>query len=432
MKVTLEHSGGCRRIMGVDVPADRVKDDYDGVVRAYTAQARIPGFRKGKAPSHVVEKRFARNIEQDAKDRLVPMFYKEAVEKEGVDIAAVLDVNDVSFAKDDGLRFRVVLDLVPEFKLPKYKKIALRRQPVKVSDEDVERTLTEIRERFARFEDVEGRPVKSGDLVQIDYTGTCEGRPIADLATDCRDLGEGEDFWVPTEESEFLPGFNSGLEGRSAGDSFQIDVTFPEDYRTVELRGKSAAYDVEIKAIKSKALPEIDEEFLKHFEADSEQELRDRLRGDMEEAGESKEKARLKDEIADVLLSKVSIEPPQSLVERETEAIARNMAGAAARQGVSKEQLHQRRQQILSSAGEAANRRVKLSYLAARIADAEEIQVSDDDFRERLESMAQRYGLSAPQLKAEMEKRDALDDLRNDVRAEKVFEFLLENAKIKG
>lgn len=400
MNVTLENSGGCRRIMKIDVPADTVKEDYETILKAYTKQAGIPGFRKGKAPAHIIEKRFLKDIEQDAKDRLVPKFYQEAIKNEGLNIAAVVDVSDVSFGRNDGLKFNVLLDLVPEFKLPKYKKVSLKREPMKISDSDVDNTVTRVREQFAAFEETDGRPVESGDLVQINYDGTIDGKPVADFASNYQDIGSGKEFWVPIGESEFLPGFNDGLLGKSTGDSCQIEVTFSEDYHVDSLCGKNAIYDVEVKAIKAKSLPDLDEKFLKHFDVDSEQALRDQLRTDMEKSAETKEKARLKDDLAEILISKTKIEPPESIVQQQAEDIAQNMLSLAFRQGAGKDQLLERRNEIMKNAIEAATKRVKLSYLTNRIGDEENIQVSEEEIQQNLQDMARQYGFTGDQLKS--------------------------------
>jgi trigger factor len=230
MKVTVEKAGGCRRVLDINVPAETVRSDYDAIIRLFAKEAKISGFRPGKAPVELVEKRYRKGIVQETKDRLIPRFYHEALEQESIAPIAVIDVQDVEFSSDEGLRFKALVDIAPEFKLPKYKKISLKRESTDVSDEDVDKTMKEIMERFARFEDVTDQPVSSGDLVQIDYDAESDGKPLADDVEDARDIGSGKDFWVPTGESEFVPGINAALEGVAIGENLSLDVTFPEDY----------------------------------------------------------------------------------------------------------------------------------------------------------------------------------------------------------
>ena len=308
MKVTIKRSSGCRHIMGVDVPADRVSDDYAKVVRSYQSEARVPGFRKGKAPADVVEKRFGKNIVEDAKEHLVPKFYQEAVEQEDVKVAAVVGVDDVELGKASGLKFNVHVDLIPGFKLPKYKKISIKAQPVDVSDDDVAKAQSDMLERYSKYEDVEGRPVVLGDLVQVDYRGTSDGKPLEEIATSCRDLGEGTDFWIPTGESEFLPGFNDAIVGQSCGETVSVDVVFPDDFHTEEVRGRAAVYEVSIKAMREMRKPNLDEAFLKNFDVTSEEELKEMIRKNLVEAAEAREKSRQRDEIAEFLLAKTNMD----------------------------------------------------------------------------------------------------------------------------
>ncbi len=433
MKVSIEKTDACRRILGVAVPAETVKSDYDAIISLFAKEVKISGFRPGRAPVELVEKRYSKAIIQEAKDRLLPRFYNEALEQEGIEPVSVIGVLDVEFSRDEGLQFKVAIDVAPEFKLPKYKKISLKREKADVGDADIDRTLTEIRERFARFEDVDGQPVASGNLVEIDYDGVSDGKPLAEIAEDSRDIGSGKDFWVPTGESEFVPGMNAALEGASIGDTLTVDVAFPDDFHVASVAGKNAVYTVAVKGIRTRVLPKMDEEFLKRFEVESEEALRARLRQDLEEAAEARETGRLKHEISRFLLDKTGMDLPESLVELETGNLVRDVLTRVAQQGGSREKLEQHRDEILGSASQKARDRVKLSYIIDRIGGDEGISVTDEDLEQRLAFMSQRYGMPAERLRPELEKQDeGLRSLRGEIRGDKVMDFLLENAKVKS
>ena len=433
MKVNIEKTDGCRRVLGIDVPAETVKSDYDAIIALFAKEVKISGFRPGRAPVELVEKRYSKAIIQETKDRLIPRFYHEALQQENIEPVAVVDVQDVEFNRSEGLQFKVAVDVAPEFKLPKYKKISLKREATDVADEDVDRTLQEICERFARFEDVEDKPVVSGDLVQIDYDAVSDGEAVADLADDCRDVGSGKDFWVPTGESEFVPGMNAALEGAAVGDSLSVDVDFPADYHVAAVAGKKAVYTVAVKGVRTRVLPELDEEFLKRFDVESEDALRARIRQDLEEAAEARETARLKEDVSRFLLDKTGMDLPEAIVERETGLLVRDMLTRVAQQGGSREMLEQHRDEILGSASQSARDRVKLSYIVDRIGEEEEITVADEDVEQRLVLMGQRYGMPAERIRPELEKQDeGLQNLRTEIRGDKVMDFLLEHAKIKS
>jgi len=276
MDVTLEDAGPCRKVMRVRAGAQEVRDDYAKLVNLYAKQAKVAGFRKGKAPATVIERQFKDGLAEHAKEELVPRLYHDALKQENVSAVAIVGVTDVQFSKDEGIDFKVTLDVAPQFKLPRYKKISLKRQKVEVEDKQVDETVDRIRESRARFEDVDSREVRDGDLVKIDYSGTCEGKPFAEVAPENSGLGEGTDFLVLVGGVEIIPGLGAGLVGAAIGDKRTVDVAFPEDYRVEPLAGKQAVFDVEIKGIREKTLPELDESLLKEFEVESEDELRGR------------------------------------------------------------------------------------------------------------------------------------------------------------
>lgn len=431
MEVRVEDAGGCRKVLHIEVPEDAVSPEYRGVLKEYSHAARIPGFRKGKAPENVVEKRYEAEIHQDTKDRLVPRAYREALDSRGIRPVAIIEVSDVELEKGRGLTFKATVDVAPDFKLPRYRKIALRGEKHDVADKDVEDALQRTRERFGRFEDVEGREVREGDLVNVDYSGTIDGSPVSDIAPDCRGIGGGTDFWALAGDPEFLPGFAKGIAGAAIGDVKTMDVVFSHDYHVASVAGRNAVYEFTVKALRERRIPELDEEFLKRMGAESVEDLRQKIREELETAGETAEKERLKGEIARHLLGKTRFDSPQSLVEQKTNAIARDIVQRMAMQGGTREQIEARRDDILNTAQQSSADRVKLGYILDRIADEEGIETSGEDLDERLNGMAARYGVTVERLRAEMEQREAMDGIKSEVRAAKTLDFLLENAKVK-
>ena len=432
MNVRVENAGPCRKVMYVQVPGEALASDYDEILTAVTKVARVKGFRAGKAPAAVVERNFKKHIDEEAKDRLVPRSYRAALEQEKIHPVAVVSVGDVSFEKAAGLTFDVTLDVAPEFKLPRYKRISLKRQAVEIADKDVDDAIQRVREQASRFEDVEGRAVAEGDLAQVDYRGESDGEPVASFAPDSSGIGEGEDFWVMVGEPEFLPGFNTGLIGAMPGESRSVTVQFPADYNVDAVAGKSADYTVEVKKIRERVPAAIDEAFLKQFEVEDENALRRKIREQLQETGENTEKARLKEEIVQFLLAKTKLDLPQSVVQQETQLTVRNMLQRLSMQGATREQIEAQRDDIMNSASETSTDRVRISYILSRIGDAEDVNVEDNELEEHIASLAVRYRMTAEKMRGELEKNDRIESLRSDVRAEKTLDLLLEKAKIKG
>jgi len=432
MKVRLEDAGPCRKVLHVSVPPDAVAGDYGEIIKTFAKAVNIPGFRYGKAPLNVVEKHCMKDIEKEAEERLAPRFYREALREKDIQPVAVVDVRDMVFKKEDGLVFNVTIDVSPEFKLPKYKRISLKGNQVEVKDKDVEDALNRLLSSFARFEEVKDRTAKKDDLVQIDYEGSCDGKKIKELAGDAGDLGAGKDFWVLLGEPEFLPGFVSGLTGASIGENRNVEVVFPENYHVAALSGKKATYSVFVKAVRAKTIPRIDGDFLKKIEMESESALRERIRDDLVAEAKRNTIEQQKDEIGKFLIENTDFELPQSLVEQETRLMIRSILQRITAQGATEKQIGEQKGEILKAATRSSTERVKLSYILSRIADEEKINTSDGEVSERIKAMALQYRMTPERLTADLEKANGIERLKSDLRGEKTLDFLLENAKIKN
>lgn len=431
MKTKLENAGACRKMLHVSAGSDETSAEYDEVLNAYRNQARIPGFRKGKAPVNVVEKRFKKEIVEDVQDRLVPRLYRQAIEKEKANPIAVVDVHDVAFDRSSGISFKVTLDVAPDFKLPKYTRISVKQNKVAVSQAEVDQAIDRLRQSSARYEDTAGRPVKSGDFVKCDFTGTIDGNPVSSVSEEALVVSEGRDFSLLVGEADIIPGLSKGITGAALDEEREVDVEFPANYRIQSLRGRKAVYKVKVKGIRERVLPALDDEFAKKFDAASAAALKDMIDKELREAAERNEKDRLKGEIVQYLLSKVKMDVPQSIVEQEKAVMVRNIVNRIARQGASREQIESQRDTILDEASKSSEDRVKTSYILSRISEEENIGVEDSEVEARIKEMAERYGMPVEKFRAEMEKRNGLEGLRSEMKAEKTLEFLYENAKIK-
>lgn len=432
MKVTLEDSGACRKVMHIKAEADEVGQEYTGVLAEFTKHARIPGFRQGKAPSKVIEKRLSKEIEDETKDRLIPKFYRQALQDNKIVPVSILGVNSVEFKSGKGMSFSVVIDVAPDIALPRYMKIALQQNEVAVSDKEVDEAYTRMMDSYAKYADVTtGRGIQDNDLVSIDYTGRCGDEPIEKIAPGNAGVASGKDFWTVIGAREMLPGLSAGLKGLKIGEKKDVTVSFPADYKLAAVAGKEAVYSVEVKTIREKTPPKVDAEFLKMFEVESEAALKEKIREQMLEEAKRAEKNRQFDEIAKYLLANTECPLPQSIVEEERNAMIRNVVERVIREGGSREFLQEKQKDILDSASKGSEERVKMSYILAKIAAEEKVEVSDEEVDARLDAMAAQYRMPPEKLRAEIEKRNGLEGLKSELRSEKTMNLLLENAKIK-
>lgn len=431
MKVKFEDAGVCRKVMSIEVPRDDVVPDYDRVLALYAQSAVVPGFRRGKAPRAVVERHYAKHIADDARDRLIPKYYHEALEKEKLRPVAVLDVQDVVFDKNTGLSFKVLLDVAPEFKLPKYRKLVVKAEPVEVTDKDVDEILEHLRERAARYEDVSGRPAQLTDMVQLDYDAVLDGQSLDELVPGCRGLGAAKDFWVLLGEPEFLPGFNAALEGMETGTQRDVTVDFAEDYHIKEVAGKKAQYNVTLKNLRERHLPELNDDFAKGMAAESLDGLRDHIRRDLEQMRNDAEKRRREDVITGQLLEKADFDIPESIVQEETQNVLRGMLHQMSTSGQTREQLVEKREDLWKQADVSARDRVRLMYILNRISEEEKLEVSEKEIDDAISALAARQRVEPAELRKQLESNNRIETLHTDLLNRKALDHVMENAKIK-
>lgn len=409
------------------MPAETVTAEYQTAISAFVKSATVPGFRPGRAPSALVERRYAREIDEQVREKLVAQTYPQALKLSELDPVAVLDLN-VALKRNQNTTYRVTLDVAPEFKLPKYKGLALKENQVSVTEVALQQALAAWLERSSTFEVVEGRPVQKGDLVQVDFEGQFDGKPLATLGKAVSGLGQGRDFWVLADENSFVPGFGQGLLDLAIGAQREITVNFPADFKVQELAGKTAVYQVRVKSLRVKRLPTIDEQFLKKVGVASEEELRGKLKESLEQEAQRQEQERQKAEIVKHLLSHTSLELPETLVQEEI----RHQFTALVRQnllrGVSQAQVAEKREDLLSAATSTATERVKVGYILHRIAEEEKIVVAEDELDRFLESLAARYSRSVAELRKELEEKKELPSIRHQLRLDKTLDFLLRQA----
>ena len=431
MKISKKNIGPCRELLKIEVPADKIAEERAELLNWYVRGANIPGFRKGKAPVTLVEKRYVKEIADDLKDRVVPKFYREAIEQENIKVVAIVDASDPKLEDGKGLEFEVTIDVPPEFKLPKYDGIALKAESVDVTDKQVEKTLENVLRQHATFEDIEGRAAQKGDMVQVSYEATVDGAPLEDKVPTAKGMGRGTGYWITCDDESFLPGMGKALIKSSIGDKKEVTVKFPSDFIVKELCDLKAEYKVEVTGMRETKMPELNEEFFNRIRVADEEELRKNIREHMESVAKDSREARQQNEICSFLLKKTKLDVPESDVKQRTRSVMYEMTRRQLMDGKSREQVEEKRDELLKEAETKAEEMVKLRYITMAIADAENIQVEEQDVSDEIVRMAVQQRRDATEYRRELEKNEQLDDVRDQLRFTKVLEFLQKNAKIK-
>lgn len=430
MNVTLQNLAPCKKLMRVEIEAQKVDETFDAVAKDFRREARLPGFRPGKAPLAMVLRMYEKDILEEAKRKLISEAYRKAVDEQKLDVLGHPDIEEIQFTRGQPLQFAATVETAPEFELPEYKGLPVRRAMQSVTDADVEKALNLLREQRVSFSKVE-RPVQTGDIIVVNYTGTCEGKPITDIAPTAKGLTGQKNFWVEAKPGSFIPGFADQLMGTKAGDKRTVNVDFPADFVTPQLAGKKGAYEVEVVEVKEKVLPALDEALAKGYGAENLEKLQAGVRRDLENELKYKQEKTTRDELVRALLGRVNFELPETAVAQETRNVVYDLVRENAQRGVPRDVIEKQKEQIYTAATRNAKERVKVQFLLQKIAEKEEIKVSQEEIAKRVHYLAGMYQMAPDKFLKDLQKRNGLIEVYDQIMNEKVIEFLEKNAKFE-
>jgi trigger factor len=426
MSVKWEKKEGNEGVLTFEVPAEEFETALDKAFAKVVKTVQVPGFRKGKMPRAMFEKRFGvESLYQDAVDIVLPDAYVKAVEESGIDPIDQPSIDIKEIERGKALVFTADVTVKPEVKLGDYKGLEVEELEVAVTDEDVDNELQQLRERHAELVVKEEGAVEEGDTVVMDFEGFLDGEAF--------EGGKGENHSLEIGSGQFIPGFEEKLVGKEAGVETEIQVTFPEDYHAEELAGKEATFKVTIHEIKSKELPELDDEFAK--DVDDEVETLDALKTKKREQLESEKKQNADNAKREELINKATdnaeVEVPEVMVDSELDRMMREFEQRLQMQGMTLDLYYQFSGQdenaLKEQMREDAGKRVKTNLTLEAIVKAENLDVSDEDVNAELETMAGMYGTDKEQLKQMLGGN--LDAIKEDLLFRKAIDFLVENSK---
>lgn len=430
VNVSVENLAPCKKLVRVEIEAQKVNDAFEEMTKSFQREARLPGFRPGKAPKDMVAKRYETDIQDEVKKKLIPDAYREAVKEQKLDVIGYPDIEEIQFAKGQSLQFAATVETAPEFEMPDYKGLPAKREKGDVTDEDVQKAIDMLRERQTNFQTVT-RELKEGDVAVVNYTGTCDGKPMTDIAPTAKGLTEQKNFWVNIDKNSFILGFAEQLIGAKAGDKKTVNVDFPADFVTPQLQGKKGVYEVEVVEAKEKVLPELNDELAKSYGAENLEKLREGVRTDLANELKYKQERSVREQIVKGLLERVTCELPESTVVQETRNIVYNIVSENQKRGISKETIDQQKNEIFNSASATAKDRVKASFLFQKIAEKESIKVEQNEVLQRIQQLAANYQMPPDKFVKELQKRNGVPEIVEQLQSEKVIDFLVQNAKIE-
>lgn len=430
MNVSVENLAPCKKLVRVEVEAQQVDDTFASITKDFQRQASLPGFRPGKAPRDMVLRKYEKDISDEVKRKLISDSYRKALDEKKLDVVGYPDIEEIQFGRGQTLQFAATIETAPEFELPEYKGLEVKKENRSVTDADVEKAIEALRQQQVSFKTVE-RPAANGDIAVVNYTGTSDGKPITDVAPTAKGLTEQKNFWVEMEPKSFIPGFADQLLGAKAGDKRTVNVDFPADFVTPQLQGKKGVYEVEVAEVKEKVLPAVDDAFAKSFGADDAQKLREGVRRDLENELNYSQNRNVRNQLISALMSKVSFDLPESAVQNQTRSIVYDLVRENQKRGVPRELIEQEKDRIYSAAEQNAKERVKVSFLLQKIAEKENIKVSQEEVGRRAQMIAAMNQIPFEKFVKDLQKRNGVTELYDQLAGEKVLDFLQQNAKIE-
>ena len=413
----------CRRELDLEIPAEDVSKKTEQVAKELARVARVPGFRPGKAPISLIKRRFADDIKGEVLQSLVPERVEKAVAEQKLSPVSQPQVDKLDFNDGQPLKFRAVFEVLPEFELEKYKGLEIEMPAMDVTDEDVAKALEETRERAATFAPVESRAVENGDFVQLKLAGTPEegGEPIQADSVLCH---------VGAEET--MEPFNTNLLGANIGDHKIFDVDYPADYPDAKLAGKKYHYTADVTGLKTKKLPELNDDFAKDVsDAATLDELKGKIRESLEHQRDHRQRDLQRERVITELVKLHDFPVPESLVEHQKDVRLERVVRSLAQQGVDPRAVNLDWASLRQRQEDRAKEDVKAELIIDRIASDEKIDVTDEEVEHELEHLASHSGESVEAIRARLTKQGALDRMKAKLRSDKTLDWLAQNANVR-
>ncbi len=430
MNISIDRLPKCLATLRVNISPEKVAEQRSKTIHKLTKTVRVPGYRPGKTPAKVVEQRFSKEIQAEVLESLIEQAFQQALETEDLRVLDFGRIEDGEFTSGGGYTFSTTLTLSPEITLPEYKGVAVSVPSEKVPAEEVDKALEELAKRYADFVDVTDRPAETGDIAVIDYSTTLDGAPVDEaLGKPAGPLSGKTDHWVQLGEEFFLPGFADAAVGMSPGESRDISITLPADYPLPELAEKTVVLNTTLKQLKVTVPAEINDELANRIApGKSVESLRsmiwDRLKEQREQQVSDIKVAR----ILSHLNENTDFEIPEEIVNEEAQSEADSLVDQAMQSGMTEDQIQQNQQEIIETAGQRAFTNVRTNFILRKIAETEELVVTDNELVNHLAQVAVNRGVKPKKLIQDLHKARRLEGVRRSMLAGKTIDFLLEHA----
>ena len=413
----------------IEVPAEEFTKAIEVAYNKNKKKISVPGFRAGKVPRAMIEKMYGKGIfVEDAANEIIPDAYEKAFKECEEEITSTPKIEVVQAEEGKPFIFTAEVALKPEVTLGTYKGVEVEKPVVEVSEEDIKAEIEKERKNCARTITVEDRPVKDGDIVNINFEGFVDGEAF--------EGGKGEDFPLTIGSHSFIDNFEEQLIGKNIDDEVEVNVTFPENYHEESLKGKPALFKVKINKIQENELPELDDEFASEVSSyDTFEEYKKSVEEHLKEQKENEAKTRKEDAVIEAIIKDAKMEIPDAMMETEQRSIINDFSQRLKMQGMNIEQYYTytglNEEKMMEQVKEQADRRIKTRLVCEAIVNAEKIEVSEEELDAELKKLADQYGLEVDKVKNEFMDAERISEFKKDIAIQKAITFVTENAKEK-
>ena len=430
MKTDVQDINPTRKTISITATPEEVSEQEAKLINDFQRQAKIPGFRPGKAPKNIVRQRFAKDIQQELKQRVVSLAHQEGVAGAEFEVFNIVELDEGEVKGGQGATITFTVDVIPEFEVPAYEGLKVTNAPTEASDEEVAKMLDQILGQRAEY-NVAEKAAEKGDYVQCAYEGKIDTKIVADLVPEAPMYGTQANTWeeAGNEDAPGVRAIVDGLVGMKAGETKEVTMEFPQDFKPEALAGKTVVYSVEAKEVREKVMPEMDDAFFESMQVKDENELRAKISENIENQKKQQNANGERQQITEELVKSVDFPIPQSGVESETEAVLRDFMQRNMQQGVSAEEFEKHKESLHESASKAAHDRFKSRLILTKIAEKEKIKVENEDFSRMIMMEAQQAGQNPDKLVKELQKdQNRVNQMRRDIILGKTMDLLAEKA----
>ncbi len=413
-------------VLEISADAAQFEEAVEKAYRKAKKNIAVKGFRKGNAPRKMVEKLYGENVFwEDAVNELIPIVVAPAVEEAGIKLVANPEINVKSINKNDGVVYEVTCIAKPEVEVSDYKGIEVKKTVEEVTDEKIDKAIEALRDRNGRLVTVEGRAAQNGDVAVIDFEGYKDGVAF--------DGGSEKNYELNLGSGQFIPGFEDQIVGKNAGEEFTINVTFPENYQMKELAGQLAEFRIKLHELRAKELPELDDEFVKDAtDFDTLDELKADYRKKLEESAEKAAENAADNQLYEALIGKMTAEIPQVMFETQIDEMVRNFEMQLSQQGLTLElyltYTGMQMADFRKTFADRAEKEVKIRLALEKIAELENVEISDEKADEEYAKIAEQYNMPVDQVKMYI----SVEGLKADMKVAEAAKIVKDSAKIEG